>query len=780
MAAARPRRVTLLLLVLAVLGVGTYWIARSATLALRERMRASPEFVDAIERLDLELDLRAPPRLRGSARLTLRPGAQGPLPFVLNRSLEIERVRDDAGHELEWRDLGPLRSDFFKEARGVEVTLLATSRAVHVEYHGRGLDGSEGSDWRGALMLAPDELRMSEQAAFSPQVPESLDGPAIRLWPSRIRVLAPESFEAYAPGSPCAVDTATAGARAWCFESESPTSLSVFAAPRVRTEVQLDRATVVLLLTPEHAALGPAMAAEVDRMLRFYAERWGTVGTQRLGIVETLARGNSVNWFAMGMVAIERGALRRNVPVDTLAHEVAHLWWGQTVQPHGRGERFLTESLAEYGAWRYQETHGAPGEASALARAAESEWWSSVHDTGVDPALADVRFATKGYSTLAYSKGPAALWRLHEQAGAPAMDALLRDFRERVGSEDAPADSFDAFCAAVRAHSGLAEPELALELFAGADHTHATLSNVRFEGGLVRGGVVSERCPAGIEAPRPSRARLVARTAGGAVAEAIELPHDDDVSFELRAADDVLALRLEPLGMRSRTRAISVVRADVGCVSSEPQDGAKGVALGVVRFRLRFGHALQPLPQAWHEAIESACRANRDPLEIHAATLESDGRELVVELEGTLPETDHELVVPEGLVTQTGIELAEVRVRFRTQGAGALPRPRLSTTSPAAGSIDVPVDLGEIRLVFSEPMRHQNAFRNSDLDQLARRGFARLPLFDVRWIDDRTFVLRLESALEPGRRYALPIDGSFTSRLGLRHERVDLTFQTRP
>jgi hypothetical protein len=761
--------------------IGTAVVARRwGRPAVQDWLRVSPDFVDVVERIDLELDLRSAPTLSASARMQLRPDTSGDVFVVLNRALRVDRALDETGRALAFKDLGRLRSDYFSEARAIAVTLAGPSRVLQLDYSGRGLDGSEGRDWMGILLLAPDELRMSVQTAFYPQIPSDLAGPGVSLWPARVRVLAPAGFEAYAPGAPCAWDDAPAGGRAWCFESESPTNLSLFAAPRVRRETRLGEASVVTLLTQEHAELGAEMATEIEQMLRFYADAWGPIGARTLGVVETTARGSSYSWAAQGIIALERGALSGRVPLDSLAHETAHLWWGQEVAPRGRGERLLTEGLAEYASWRYLTRETGATAANALAASAEAAWWQGTHRDGADTALHDVRFGIKGYSTLAYSKGPAALWRLHRRIGGARIDAVLRDYRARMQAGPSDADAAESFAQAVRAHAGLEQPEVELALFENAGHVHATLDTVVFDGGTARGRLRREPCPAGIAPPDPLRARVTGLTQADRVVRVVEFGSATSVPFELQAAQPLLAVRVDLDGMLSTCSGSPVPRSDVGFMSSEPPDGARDLALGRLEFRLRYGHALTEAPSVFREQIESACRQAGGRLSILSFSLRDDGHTLVVELDGTLPESEHVLVIPEGLVTRSGIPLGEQRLRFRTRDAGDLPRPRVVSTEPAHGARDVPADLKQLKLVFSEPMRPGYAFRKSDSDELARQGLAYPPLGSGGWIDERTLVFELQPPLEPGRRYGLAINDSLISRLGLRHERIDLHFETRP
>lgn len=740
----------------------------------RDLLRIRPEFADAVVRLELELDLCAPPRFAAKARLALREGTQGRVRFLLNRDLEMLRATDESGRELAFEDEGRLRSDYYEEARVVGVDLPAPARELRLEYAGEGLDGSAPRDWMGVLMLTRNELRMSKQTVFYPQVPEDLDGPSPRPWPARLRVLAPAGFEAYAPGAPAEWPDAPAGGRAWCWESDTPTVLSFFAAPRVRRETRLGDAVVVTLLREEHAALGESLALEVERMLRAYTALWGPVGGRTLGIVEMKSRGkSSYNWTSTGIIAMESGALGGGVPQKTLAHEVAHLWWGQETCARGRGERFLTEGLAEYAAWRFVAIAQGAAAAEEAAREAEAKWWSSVHETGADPALLDVRFASPGYQELAYAKGPVALWNLQRQLGEERLDAVLRDYRER--SRSGGGESGEQFLAALRASGGA----LDLSLLEQAGHAHLEIAEAAIDGSAARGRVQLARCPEGLPAPRIEELMLAVHTADAVTRESVRV----GASFEIRAPGAIQALEIDPVGVLPGARPAPVLSPGIGLVSSEPHDGADGIALGPFVARLRFGAALRAPAEGFAKEVERASvrRAIADETAIFSvlsAGLEEEGRTLALEIADTSPAKAHLLVVPDGLATARGIPLPPLELRFTVRDATGAPRPRLVASEPPADARDVSPSLRELRIVFSEPMRRGRGFKTPLVEDLEDEGWIFPRLGESRWEDPRTLVWELEAPLERGRRYGLPFSELYKSQLGIALERFDLRFET--
>ena len=105
--------------------------------------------------------------------------------------------------------------------------------------------------------------------------------------------------------------------------------------------------------------------------------------------------------------------------LETLHHEVAHMWWSAGTP--GTPDEFLSESLAEYSALVL-------GEAAFGA-----DWLTQRLQTLSDRAdevsmsLLDLDGFPPERQRLLYSHGPIALWTLREQIGAEAVTSLLRE-----------------------------------------------------------------------------------------------------------------------------------------------------------------------------------------------------------------------------------------------------------------------------------------------------------------------------------------------------------------
>jgi len=774
---APRRRSALRTVIVCALASGVAFLA-SRSLGRNVVRLVTTTHVDAwpqLEHLDLELDLSRPPQIAGRAVLRLAGIDGARVPLILNRDLQPTAARLADGTALAWSEGKRLRSDFFREARLVWIELgqaPADGRiALELEYAGRGSDGSDGRDWRGLVLMAADELRMSEQSVFYPQLPVDLDGPAVQDAPGRLSVTAPEELEVAAPGA-----RTREGAGRWRFELSQRSTWSLVAAGFVLREVERGGASVRVYLRPENAAAGEACEREALAALAFFAGRFGPAAGASLCVVEMRSRGPSYNWFAPGLVTIESNALDDPDQVtEGLAHEIAHLWWGGSAEPRGPGERFLTESLAEYSSWRYLES--VQGEAARLdaMQRARGAWLKRVHATEVDPGLEFVRFETPGYTELAYSKGPLVLGALEAQLGREAFDRALALYAERGARGEATLATFHE---ALRAAAG-ADPDAPWLHAAG--HAHVELRDAAWSGGRFRGVLVLADCPAGLPPLVPAELELALRSRGARRVVRVAITGREtavDAAFEepLARAD------IDPQGRALLAAAAPAVLDAATLVSREPADGAN-VPLGPLVVRLTFDRPLGAVGARELDAIRDASVAamlETDHLvaTVRAARLAPDGRTLELDIGGSMPDTTHVLDVPDHLADADGLPIRAARLTFRTAPADEESRPSVVQSQPATGARDVPADLGELRITFSEPMRAVTGFPRDLVRRNEGEGWAYPPLGESDWVDVQTLVWRLKGPLEPGRRYALPFRDRYRDLEGNPLRDFDLRFET--
>lgn len=206
---------------------------------------------------------------------------------------------------------------------------------------------------------------------------------------------------------------------------------------------------------------------EAERMLAFYAQKFGPLPYPTLGMVVAEAEvpaGHS----PPGLLYLQKRPpiLRaRALPDDPatfsdypgffLAHEAAHQWWGQGTAPENYRERWLSEAWAQYAAALWlRERSGERAFQSMMDRMAA---WALRHDDAgpihLGQRLGHLRREPRYFRAVVYDKGAWVLHMLRGLVGDEAFFAGARSFLERhryakAGTED--------LRAALEASSGVA------------------------------------------------------------------------------------------------------------------------------------------------------------------------------------------------------------------------------------------------------------------------------------------------------------------------------------
>jgi hypothetical protein len=194
-------------------------------------------------------------------------------------------------------------------------------------------------------------------------------------------------------------------------------------------ERQLGRQVVAALYTPRPYDRSSEILDSVEGAFSFFRQLFGDPQTSRNRIKVLHAVGvpgvkfpNQAFATAGDFIVMSNGEAQPQL--DTLHHEVAHLWWSRGRR--GTADEFLSESFSEYMALRYGEVRWgadwlARRRAAMAKRSSESQRSLLSLAEAADPL----------HQLLLYDRGPTALWALHDRIGTEAMDALLRETYQR-------------------------------------------------------------------------------------------------------------------------------------------------------------------------------------------------------------------------------------------------------------------------------------------------------------------------------------------------------------
>jgi ABC-2 type transport system permease protein len=151
---------------------------------------------------------------------------------------------------------------------------------------------------------------------------------------------------------------------------------------------------------------------------------------------------------------------------ETVAHEVAHMWWGHQITPSNRpGALLLVESLAEMSAWvvekDYMQTAGIAEESDSLSDAKWDYATGRSKEKTAEPTL--VMMEREKY--LAYDKGPLALNLLRDQMGSATFDGVLKDFVASYAFADRPYPNAQDLLTRLRTKAGPSLGPLITQMF---------------------------------------------------------------------------------------------------------------------------------------------------------------------------------------------------------------------------------------------------------------------------------------------------------------------------
>lgn len=381
---------------------------------------------------DLQLSVNPETReISGSAGIELaaRRGTLSEVRFALNNSFSLDEVREGT------RKVRALAGKRIAEGKEWRVKLIPAleageKRVIHFEYHGKGVDpGAGDSDWMGIVLVRENEIRMSHQSQWYPIVPLDDRARAKLSAPTTLRLSLPRGMQSLGPGELIEIEKRKA-IEIHHWNSEGPVRASLLAGTYEEQVVKAGKQRVRVLTFEGHERGGKRWAEEAARALETFRRLYGDLGKRTYGLAEMKVRNrkNSYNYEADGFSVYDSVLFDgRAADARKIAHEVAHLYFGDAIDAYGAGERFMTESMAEAAAFVHLEE--SEGEAAAIdaARLAGSRY---LGNRGEESDLATADFTSPRYFEVVYGKGALALRLLRAWVGPAEFDKALRGYVE--------------------------------------------------------------------------------------------------------------------------------------------------------------------------------------------------------------------------------------------------------------------------------------------------------------------------------------------------------------
>lgn len=194
---------------------------------------------------------------------------------------------------------------------------------------------------------------------------------------------------------------------------------------------------------PGHEGNVHRMIEAIQDSLTVYTELFGPYPFDHVRIAETPSYRAVAQAFAgtiafsedMGFLA-DVGPEDIDVPYYVTAHEMAHMWWGHVVAAANvQGDRFVHETLAQYGALRVLERRYGT---AAMRRFLKLELDRYLAGRGEDSGgeLPLIREERQAY--IYYRKGSVVMMAARDYLGANVLDRALRRFVALRGFETRP------------------------------------------------------------------------------------------------------------------------------------------------------------------------------------------------------------------------------------------------------------------------------------------------------------------------------------------------------
>lgn len=361
---------------------------------------------------------RSGSEIRATAELTVTP-LKTPLgSLVLDfGKLTIDEISVD-GKAVRW-------------TRDGDRLTIAAKRAtldpfrVRIAYHGKPSDGlvlqkNKHGDFGVFADNWPNRARQ-----WFPAVDHPSDKATVEF-----RVTAPDAFDVIANGTLVESASLQNGTKWWHWSEATP--IPVHCMVVGATEFAIVRAgeddgiEVTYYLYPRDREGGARQFGRATEMLDFYSEIVGPYPYDKLAIVESSTRfGGMENASA---IFLDEKRIRGEESLEQLvAHEIAHMWFGDSVAQRDWHDIWLSEGFATYFSALFFEHADGP---EAMRRIMSSNRDDYLRDPVFatrpihDPAITNL---TKLLSAVTYDK---AAWVLHMLRGIVGDDAFFDGIRE--------------------------------------------------------------------------------------------------------------------------------------------------------------------------------------------------------------------------------------------------------------------------------------------------------------------------------------------------------------
>jgi tetratricopeptide (TPR) repeat protein len=353
------------------------------------------------------------------------------LPFELNNALNVSRVVDDKGRQIQ----ASRNAQDFTVRLSFEQPLVKGQPVAITFYYDGHLTGQEDSPVYGIKFAAihPDYAFLMYPARWFP-----VSGYTTDRFAADLKVTVPMGYAVLASGIDSKETAADRTAFEYKFARQSfPGSIAIVKDQPAR--VQSEGVNTALYFRGAEAEYAQQYGTEIGKIMSYFTGTFGLPPYANLTVVETEA-GAPNGYAAPGMVFLAPRGILRQVSSKLLANEVSRQWWEELVSPSTRNHLWLTNGLAAYSELLWVEQANG---AAAMENGLRDVMTESLTVDNV-PIIQSSRM--EDYSpemwALTGSKGAAVLNMLRYVVGDQKFYAALKDYSQKNAWKSANTDDF--------------------------------------------------------------------------------------------------------------------------------------------------------------------------------------------------------------------------------------------------------------------------------------------------------------------------------------------------
>jgi hypothetical protein len=261
------------------------------------------------------------------------------LPFELNNALNVSRVVDDKGKQIQ----ASRNAQDFTVRLNFEQPLVKGQLVAITFYYDGHITGQEDSPVYGIKFGAihPDYGYLMYPARWFP-----VSGYTTDRFGADLKVTVPMGYSVLGSGVDTKETTGDKNTFAFKFARQSfPGSIAIVKDPPAR--VQSEGVNTSLYFRGAEAQYAEQYGQEIGKVVSYFTGTFGLPPYANLTVVETEA-GAPNGYAAPGMVFLAPRGITRQVSSKLLANEVSRQWWEELVSPTTRNHLWLTNGLASY------------------------------------------------------------------------------------------------------------------------------------------------------------------------------------------------------------------------------------------------------------------------------------------------------------------------------------------------------------------------------------------------------------------------------------------------